>query len=267
MTAGEAVEPELRSWIQTTFGTLGAEVLDGWGQVMIGGIAQVHGGTTQLPDMGPRVIDEAGQLCRSSGTGELVLTHPLPGMVTSVEGPDAEVMLANYNRRGPNTYSTSDMVTVTGDTWVHHGRSDSLASMAGQLISLNAVRRVILDHPFVRRAEATTLLDSAGKKSIIAAVELQTDDGGTSEASNNLDPGPAAGAPAFSVRASEIAEEIIDSVHDVLGGLATPRTVIFVDMLPKNSRTILGSMDAGLLPADTQAAHLTWKEISDQVRA
>lgn len=262
VTAGEAVEPELRSWMQDTFGSLGAEVLDGWGQVMIGGIAQVHNGATQLPDMGPRIIDEDGDACHTSGTGELVLTHPLPGMVTTVEGPDAEVMLANYSRRGPNTYSTSDVVTVTEGTWVHHGRSDSLASMSGQLISLDAVRRVILDHPFVRRAEATTLLDAAGRKSIIAAVELQTSDEGTSEASNSLDPGPAAWAPAFSVRASQIAAEIIDSVHDVLGGLATPRTVIFVDMLPQNSRAVLGSTIADLLPPDTQVAHLTWKEIA-----
>lgn len=267
VTAGEAVEPELHSWIQTTFGSLGAEVLDGWGQVMIGGIAQVRGGTTELPQMGPRVIDDEGEVCHSSGTGELVLTYPLPGMVATVEGPDAEVMLANYSRRGPNTYSTSDMVTVTGDAWVHHGRSDSLASMSGQLISLNAVRRVILDHPFVRRAEATTLLDAAGKKSIIAAVELQGTDGGTSEASHTSDPGPASRTPAFSVRASELAAEIIESVHDVLGGLATPRTVIFVDVLPQNSRTVLGSMVAELLPQDTQSVHLRWKEISDQARA
>ena len=55
------------------------------GQVMIGGIVQVQGGATQLPDIGPRVADEDDEAVRSSGTGELVLTHPLPGMVTAVE--------------------------------------------------------------------------------------------------------------------------------------------------------------------------------------
>lgn len=267
VTAGEAVEPELRSWMQETFGNLGVEVLDGWGQVMIGGIADVQGHTPQLPDIGARVVDENGDLCRNSETGELVLTHPLPGMVTTIEGPDAEVMLANFDRRGPNTYSTSDIVTVDGETLVHHGRSDSLVSMSGQLISLNAVRRVILDHPFVHKAEATTRLDSAVKKNIIAAVELQTADGGTSEASNGLDSGPAARTSAFSIRESEIAAEIIDSVHNVLGGLATPRTIVIVDMLPDNSRTVLGRGVADLVPSDTQAARLTWKEISERTRS
>ena len=263
VTAGEAVEPELRSWMRSTFGSLGAEVLDGWGQVMIGGIVQVQGGTTQLPDIGPRVADEESETDRSSGTGELVLTYPLPGMVTTVEGPDADVMLANYDRRGRNTYSTSDVVTVMGDAFEHHGRSDSLVSVSGQLISLDAVRRVIVDHPFVRRAEATTLLDSGVKKEIVAAVELQIADGRTSEASNGLDPKPAAQTPSFSDRASEIAAEIIDSVHSVLGGLATPQTIIFVDMLPASPRTALASIDSDLLPSDAQAVHLTWKEISD----
>lgn len=266
VTAGEAVEPELRSWMRLTFGSLGAEVLDGWGQVMIGGIVQVQGGTTQLPDIGPRVADEGGDTDRSTGTGELVLTHPLPGMVTAVEGPDADVMLGNYDRRGPNTYSTSDVVTVMGDAFVHHGRSDSLVSVSGQLISLDAIRRVILDHPFVRRAEATTLLDSGVKKEIIAAVELQIADERTSEVSNGLDPAPAAQTPSFSDRASEIAAEIIDSVHNVLGGLATPQTIIFVDTLPGSSRKVLASIDSALLPTDAQAAHLTWKEITEGTR-
>src|SRR5699024_7211608 len=240
---------------------------DAWGQVMIGGIVQVRGGPAQLPDIGPRVADADGATGRSSGTGELVLTHPLPGMVTAVEGPDADVMLANYDRRGPNTYSTSDVVTVMGDSFEHHGRSDSLVSVSGQLISLDAVRRVIADHPFVRRAEATTLLDSGVKKEIIAAVELQLTDGRTSEASNGLDPKPAARTASFSDRASEIPAEIIDSVHSVLGGLATPQTIIFVDTLPASSRTVLASIDSSLLPADGQATHLTWKEIADAARS
>lgn len=247
--------------METTFGNLGAEVLDAWGQVMIGGIAHVQGGTTQLPHISPRVINEAGDECQTSGTGELVLTYPLPGMVASIFDIENELPLPNFDRHGPNTYSTSDMVTVSGGSLIHHGRSDSLVSMSGQLISLDAVRRVMLDHPFVRRAEATVLLDSAVKKNIIAAVELQTYEGATSEATNALQPGPVSGAPAFATRTFEIADEIIDSVHSVLGGLAAPRTILFVDKLPNNARTVLGNMTSDQLPSQAHATYLTWKEI------
>lgn len=264
VTAGEAVEPELRAWMETTFGKLGAEVLDAWGQVMIGGIAHVQGGTTQLPHISRRVINDAGDECQISETGELVLTHPLPGMVVSIFDIDNELPLPNFDRHGPNTYSTSDMVTVSRDSLIHHGRSDSLVSMSGQLISLDAVRRVMLDHPFVRRAEATLLLDSAVKKNIIAAVELQTDEGATSEASNALRPGPDSGAPAFDTRTFDIANEIIDSIHNVLGGLAAPRTILFVDKLPNNARTVLGNMTSDQLPSQAHASYLTWKELVER---
>lgn len=260
VTAGEAVEPELKSWLTATFAPLGAEVLDAWGQVMIGGIAHLQGGSAQLPDIGAKVVDNDSDAFLGSGTGELVLTQPLPGMVTTVEGPDADVMQANYQRRGPNTYATSDLVTVTDGILHHHGRSDSLVSMAGQLISLDAVRRVIADHPFVRKAEATTS-HAANQKNIIAAVELQTTETSTSEASNELDPGPAARAPSYSVRTAKIATELIDSVQSVLGGLAKPHTIIFLDTLPDNSRNVIAHA-ADLLPTDVEAVHLTWQEIS-----
>ena len=262
VTAGEAVEPELKTWLHSTFAPLGAEVLDAWGQVMIGGIAHIQGGSVHLPDIGPRVAESTSDQLVRSGTGELVLTQPLPGMVTTVEGPDADVMLANYTRRGPHTYATADLVTIEDDVLHHHGRSDSLVSMAGQLISLDAVRRVILDHPFVRRAEATTL-HSAAQKNIIAAVELQTTDVTTSEGSNELDPGPAARAPSYSARTANIAAEIIDSVQTVLGGLATPHTIIFVDTLPDNARNVIAGA-ADLLPPEAEAVHLSWQELSYQ---
>src|SRR5699024_5966134 len=166
----------------------------------IGGIAHVQGGTTQLPHISRRVINDAGDECQISETGELVLTHPLPGMVVSIFDIDNELPLPNFDRHGPYTYSTSDMVTVSRDSLILHGRSDSLVSMSEQLISLDAVCRVMLDHRLVRRAEATVLLDSAVKKNIIAAVELQADEVATSEASNALRPGPDSGAPAFDTR-------------------------------------------------------------------
>lgn len=262
VTAGEAVEPELKTWLHATFSPLGAEVLDAWGQVMIGGISHLQGGSVQLPDIGARVADSDSHNFLDAGTGELVLTQPLPGMVTTVEGPDAEVMLANYERRGPYTYATSDLVTVHDGILSHHGRSDSLVSMAGQLISLDAVRRVLLDHPFVRKAEATTLY-AANQKHIIAAVELQTTDAQTSEATNELDPRPAARAPSFTAQTTKIANELIDSVQTVLGGLAKPRTIIFLDTLPDNARNIIANA-IDTLPPEAEALHLSWQEIAHQ---
>ena len=121
----------------------------------------------------------------------------------------------------------------------------------------------MLDHPFVVRAEATVLLNSALKKNIIAAVELQPFDG-ASAATNELPQRSVSGTPTFTSRMFEVADELIDSVQNVLGGLAAPRTIIFVDRLAKNARTVLGNLTADQLPSSTHAAFLPWQEITER---
>ena len=79
VTAGEAVEPDLKTWLHTTFAPLGAEVLDAWGQVMIGGISHLQGGSARLPDIGARVADRDSQNFLDAGTGEFSSDPPRAG--------------------------------------------------------------------------------------------------------------------------------------------------------------------------------------------
>lgn len=215
ITAGEPVEPELKKWLNDRFAATGTEVIDGWGQVMLGGIVYLRQARATMPDCGLRVLDDKGNTIRPGESGEMVLTIPLPGRVRNWEGPGSSNIRDKQQRFGSDIYATGDRVTfsASGEV-VHHGRLDDLVSISGQLISLSAVENVIDDHPYVQRSKAFVVRGEPVGRSIVALVVT------TTETSANKD---------FRVDDPTVATEIMNSVHDVLGGLGRPRTIIFVD--------------------------------------
>lgn len=215
ITAGEAVEPELKAWLRERFRAHGTEVIDGWGQVLLGGIVYLRHASATMPDGGLHVIADDGQTIRPGETGEMVLTTPLPGQVRSWEGPGSSSTREKQQRFGPDRYATGDRVTfsTTGEV-IHHGRLDDLVSISGQLISLSAVENVIDDHPFVHSSSALVIRREGIGRAVAAVVVTVPE---------------VSGAAGFEVDDSSIASEIMNSVHDVLGGLGRPRAVVFVD--------------------------------------
>lgn len=213
ITAGEAVEPELREWMHERFEPQGTEIVDGWGQIQLGGIVYLRQATNSMPDCGLRVLAADGTTIGAGQTGEMVLTVPLPGRVTDWEGKGSEQILVEQQRFGAQHYATGDRVTFSevGEV-IHHGRRDELVSISGQLISLAAVEKVIDDHPFVAASRAVLIRDHSRGRSIVAFVSTAA----SAEEESGL-----------GTADSELAEEIKLSVHDVLGGLGRPRSVVF----------------------------------------
>lgn len=215
ITAGEPVEPELKKWLHERFAITGTEVVDGWGQVMLGGIVYLRHASATMPDCGLRVLAEDGRTIKASESGEMVLTVPLPGRVRNWEGPGSSSIRGKQQRFGPHCYATGDRVTfsATGEV-IHHGRLDDLVSISGQLISLSAVEAVIDDHPYVQKSTALVVRCDAIGRALAAVVVT------TPEARSSAD---------HAVDDPTVAAEIMNSVNDVLGGLGRPRTVVFVD--------------------------------------
>ena len=215
ITAGEPVEPELKRWLQERFAVSGTEVIDGWGQVMLGGIVYLRHASATMPDCGLRVLAEDGNTITAGESGEMVLTIPLPGRVKNWEGPGSSSIRGKQQRFGPHCYATGDRVTFSaaGEV-IHHGRLDDLVSISGQLISLSAVESVIDDHPYVQKSRALVVRCDAIGRGIAAVVVT------TPETRSSTD---------YAIDDPTVANEIMNSVNDVLGGLGRPRTVVFVD--------------------------------------
>jgi acetyl-CoA synthetase len=202
---GEPLGPDLRSWIADRVTGDKDAVVDAWGQVELGGIVAVDAPADprRLPDAGLAVVDAAGDV--PDGTpGELVLHRPWAGMLRGIEG---EIGYDHWERR-PDVYATGDRAVRHGSGQLEFlGRIDPVVSVSGQLVSLAEVRDVLLEHPFLRAAEVVSVADVRSGRRIVACV-----------------------VPASDARAGPIlAGELVATVREALGGLARPRTVLFVD--------------------------------------
>ena len=211
-TAGEPVEEELAAWLRGAFGVEGTEVADAWGQLELGGIVRITGlsDAPPLPDCGLTIVDVDGVPVPAGETGEVVLTRPWAATMVGVEGDSTGVAEAHWTRH-PGVYATGDLGRVDEDGAVQFlGRTDDVVSISGQLVSLREVREVLTEHPYVDRAEVTWRKDPELGRSLVAAVTLSGAAGGSAD----LD---------------AIAVDLMDTVRELLGGLARPRALLVVD--------------------------------------
>jgi len=216
VTMGEPMDPELHEWLLRDLGRHKGgdlEVADGWGQVELGGIVRLDHPVdpSLMPDPGLQIVDAAGRPVPQGDAGELVLGRPWAGTMCDAEGPTAEVTEGHWTRH-PSIYATGDLARLGSDGSIEFlGRTDEVVSVAGQLVSLTEVREVLLGHPFVQSAEVVERKDAEIGRSLAAAVVLEAD---------ALPEKPDLAA---------VARDLLDAVREVMGGLARPRIVLFVD--------------------------------------
>lgn len=215
VTAGEAVEDELSEWLTQALGDGHLEIGDAWGQLELGGIVRVVGlpaapSLVSLPDCGLDIVDRTGQAVGGADPGEAVLRRSWPGMAVGVDGGAASVSDTRWTRY-PGLYATGDRATRGPDAGqiTFLGRTDDVVPIFGQLVSLSEVRDVLAEHPYVAAVDVATRKDQSGR-SIVAAVALKPE----STVGVDLD---------------ALAVELMDNVREMMGGLARPRAVLFLD--------------------------------------
>jgi acetyl-CoA synthetase len=248
VTAGEPVEPDLADWLVGAMGAVNLEVGDAWGQLELGGIVRITGLSrpeTPLPDCGLDIVDRNGAPVDDGVVGEAVLRLPLPGTMVGVEGAQAAVAESHWTRHA-GTYATGDLAERLPDgTVAFLGRTDDVVSISGQLVSLREVREVLGEHPYVAAAEVTWRKDPELGRSLVAAVVL------TEEV------GPEPDLDAVGV-------ELMETVREVMGGLARPRAVLVVDRFGDElGRTQRAQAFASLATSDRQGGprEVTWAQV------
>lgn len=212
LTIGESLDPETRKWLHEDVGSKKVTVGDGWGQTELGGIALIDQtcGGDELPDLGLDVVDEAGVPIGSDRTGELVLRHPWPGTFLGTKGDD-DTELSPYWARHSGVYATRDWARREHDgSLTLLGRMDRYVSISGQLVSLTEVGEVLGEHPFVRAVEIVEERGRGGGEGFVACVSLDDD----------VPP------------SQDLARDLRAHVHEILGGLARPQTIAFIDQFP-----------------------------------
>ncbi len=240
---GEPMDGPLREWAARGFGG-DVSVADGWGQVELGGIVRLDAPVepARMPDLGERIVDPAGRPVRPGEVGELVLTRPWAGALVGVHGPAEAIDEAHWARL-PGSYTTGDIVRLHEDGSLEFlGRTDEVVSVSGQLVSLNEVRAVLLEHPFVEAAEVLERGDAQGVRVLAAAVVLRAGAG---------------------TDLAAVARELGLAVRETLGGLARPRLLLVLDRFgdelqgPARRRALAG------IPVGegSQPTRVTWEQV------
>ncbi|MEE8132890.1 MAG: acetate--CoA ligase, partial [Nitrososphaerales archaeon] len=222
-TVGEPINPEVWLWYYKTIGKERCPVIDTWwqtetGAAMISGVPGIElapmkpgSGTFPIPGIDAVVVDENGKEVRPNMKGYLVIRKPWPGMLLTLWGYD-ERYKEVYWSRFPNMYYPGDYALMDEDGYIWLlGRADDVLKVAGHRLGTSELESAFVAHKSVAEAAVAGKPHQIKGEAIIAFLVLR--DGSTVS--------------------KELKEDIIEHIRKVIGPIATPEEIYFVNKLPK----------------------------------
>lgn len=164
-----------------------------------------------LPGVDAVVVDADGNETLPGETGLLIIKKPWPGMLLDVYG-DSQRYKDAYWSRFPGSYYTGDfaMRDEDGYFWIL-GRADEVLKIAGHRIGTAELEDAAVSHHAVVEAGVAGKPDAVKGETFVLFVTLK--DGVFPSAS--------------------LKKEITKHLRSVIGPIATPDAVLFVESLPK----------------------------------
>ncbi|MDY6893653.1 MAG: acetate--CoA ligase [Chloroflexota bacterium] len=222
-SVGEAINPEAWHWYYKYIGGERCPIVDTWWQTETGGIMisptigieplplKPGSAAFPLPGIDAAVVDTGGNENPTGQTGFLIIRNPWPGMLLDIYG-DPDRYKSTYWSRFPGVYYSGDyaMRDSDGYFWLL-GRADEVLKVSGHRIGTAEIESAAVSHPSVVEAAVTSKPNEVKGESIILYVTLK-----------------ASVSPSTKLR-----EDISEHLRNVIGPIATPEEIHFVDSLPK----------------------------------
>jgi propionyl-CoA synthetase len=231
--AGERADPPTVQWAEQQ---LKVPVIDHWWQTETGwpivanclGLEPLpvkHGSPTKpVPGWDVRVLDSDGREMKRGEIGALVLKLPLPpGALPTLWHAD-ERFKQSYMDEFPGYYQTADAGYIDEDGYVFvMTRTDDIINVAGHRLSTGGIEEVIASHPDVAECAVMGVADALKGQVPVGLLVLK------------------AGA---SKPADEVARETVQLVRDRVGPVASFKTALVVQRLPKtrSGKILRGTM-------------------------
>lgn len=243
-TIGDRLDADLRVWLRDVLGNR-VRLSDAWGQLELGGIVTSDEPATQMPDPGFAILDFDGVEVSPGESGEWVMLRPWPGVLRGVEAPDGTDPTSYHWERHAGVYATGDVArrTVAGEV-EFLGRLDEVISVSGQLVSLNEVRDVLRDQPFVTDAEAFETTDQRLGRVVAAAVVLSDEAAPTAATLRDLQ----------------------DAARELLGGLSRPHRMLVLDRIGSRLDPVTRRRSLAVLAHGHDHRIVTWDQVVDAAR-
>ncbi|MGE3784253.1 MAG: AMP-binding protein, partial [Alphaproteobacteria bacterium] len=235
--AGERADPPTVAWAEEV---LRVPVIDHWWQTETGwpiganclGIEKLpvkHGSCTRaVPGWDVRVLDaeaigEARELKRGE-IGALAVKLPLPPGALPTLWQQDERFEQSYLSAYPGYYQTADAGFIDEDLYIHvMTRTDDIINVAGHRLSTGGIEEVVAAHPDVAECAVMGVADPLKGQVPLGLVVLK------------------AGA----ARPEEtVADEVVALVRERIGPVASFKTALVVDRLPKtrSGKILRGTM-------------------------
>jgi propionyl-CoA synthetase len=231
--AGERCDPETLGWAEQK---LGVPVIDHWWQTETGwpiasnclGIERlpvVPGSPTlAVPGWDVRVMDESGSERPAGEIGALVVKLPMPpGSSPTLWNAD-ERFVETYLSAFPGYYQTADAgyIDVAGYVFVM-SRTDDIINVAGHRLSTGAMEEVLASHPDVAECAVIGVADELKGQLPVGFLVLKA---GVDRSHD------------------EIIAEVVQLVRDRIGPVASFKTAVIVERLPKtrSGKILRGTM-------------------------
>jgi propionyl-CoA synthetase len=231
--AGERADPPTVEWAEQQ---LHVPVIDHWWQTETGwaisancvGIEMLpvkHGSATRaVPGWDVQVLDTDGHPMKPGEVGALVVKLPLPpGALPTLFQAD-ERFRQSYLAEYPGYYQTADagFIDEDGYIWVMT-RTDDIINTAGHRMSTGGIEEVLAAHPDVAECAVLGVADALKGQVPIGLVVLKA---------------------GVTRRPDEICAEIVRMVRESIGPVASFKTAVVVQRLPKtrSGKILRGTM-------------------------
>ncbi|HEX7675104.1 MAG TPA: acetate--CoA ligase [Bdellovibrio sp.] len=220
-TVGEPINPEAWAWYYNVVGEGRCPIMDTWWQTETGGhmITPIPGaiaekpGSATLPFFGvkPKLLTQEGKEIAGAGEGVLVIADSWPGQARTVfknHQRFEETYFSNY----PGYYFTGDGCRRDGDGyyWIT-GRVDDVINVSGHRLGTAEIESALVANPRVAEAAVVGYPHDIKGQGIYAFVTLKTGE----------------------VASEEVKKELVLTVRQEIGPIATPDLIQWAPRLPK----------------------------------
>ncbi len=223
-TVGEPINPEVWRWFFSTIGKTKCPIIDTWWQTETGGMMlsplpgletiplKPGSATRQIPGTDIAVVNENGDELPPNTKGYLVIRKPWPGMLLTLWNDD-EKYKDVYWSRFKNMYYPGDYAIRDSDGyfWLL-GRADDILKIAGHRIGTAELESTLMTHNDVAEAAVCAIPDEIKGEAIVAFIVLKHD---------------------IKMNNDKLQLELVQTVRDGIGPIATPQQIYFVTKLPK----------------------------------
>jgi acetyl-CoA synthetase len=219
-TVGEPINPEAWLWYYKNIGVERCPIMDTWWQTETGmhiltplPSVPLKPGSVFKPFFGVEVdvVDEKGNSVPINTQGYLIIKKPWPSMLLDVYKNPAKYK-ETYFEKIPNVYFTGDSAKKDEDGyyWIT-GRNDDVIKVSGHRLGSAEIESAFVAHPSVAEAAAIGKPHEIKGESIKVFVILK----------HGFQP------------SDQLKTELVQQVRKLIGPIATPDEIEFVEKLPK----------------------------------